>query len=482
MKFFFCDDQVFYPISPNSTIITFLLYFPCLSGKGWFRSADYFQGTFLHMVSKVRSIARSFSFPLWSIPIALLVLTILSYGLRAFSLGFFWDDWPYLWFFHRFGADGIIRAFEGDRPFLSLIYTLCLTIFGTSTQAWQLFALFARWLCSFGFWLTLAQTWPEHKQKAAWAAFLFAVYPGFTQHWITVIYGQVFFLFAAQFFSIALMLWLARRRHLLARGWIAAGTLLAMALSVFTMFSTEYFFGLELLRPVLLWLVLSDPCENTLPDPQARRKSLLVQFKNTAVWWAPYLALMLAFVVWRGLLHPFAGHSLTALESLEKSPFIAVRDLSLTVVKDMLVSSLAAWGQPMEALSAFMNADPAFVIRTLAVIFLTAALCMLYLVRLNSRPSRKYGNIPQPDWAVQAICLGIFAMLISGWPFWITGLKMQMGFPLDRYSLPLAVGVSLVFAGLVDTMGRRAGEPGELIRKVAILSIAIGLAAGFHFQ
>ena len=82
------------------------------------------------MLLKMRSQFRSFFFPSWTIPIARLVLTLLSYGLRALSLGFFWDDWPYLWFFERLGPDGIVSAFTGDRPFLSFIYVLSLSILG----------------------------------------------------------------------------------------------------------------------------------------------------------------------------------------------------------------------------------------------------------------------------------------------------------------------------------------------------------------
>src|SRR5574338_1167036 len=182
------------------------------------------------MLLKVRSLTRGISFPSWSIPLALLALTLLSYGLRAFSLGFFWDDWPYLWFFHRFGPQGILAAFTSDRPFLSFIYNLSLSLLGSSSQNWQIFALLARWLCGFGLWSALAAAWPRQKFKAGWAAALFVVYPGFAQQWIALIYGQALLLFAAQLFSIGLTVWLARRRRELSRGLVLALTALALAL------------------------------------------------------------------------------------------------------------------------------------------------------------------------------------------------------------------------------------------------------------
>jgi hypothetical protein len=83
------------------------------------------------------------------------------------------------------------------------------------------------------------------------------VYPGFTQQWIAVIYGQAFFLRGAVLFDWADGLAGAAAPRSVETLKIALERLLALALSGFTMFSTEYFFGLELLRPVLLWLVFT---------------------------------------------------------------------------------------------------------------------------------------------------------------------------------------------------------------------------------
>ena len=126
-----------------------------------------------------------------SVPFAFALITLAAYGLLLPFTGFYWDDWPYLWFFHRLGPSGIIQAFTGDRPFLSFIYTICLSIFGHSVIGWQLFGLLARWLFSLSFWWILYLAWPRQVHKITWASFLFAVYPGFTQQWISVIYGQV---------------------------------------------------------------------------------------------------------------------------------------------------------------------------------------------------------------------------------------------------------------------------------------------------
>ncbi len=427
------------------------------------------------MVLKIRSAIRGFFFhispaPTWTIPLALLALTGLSYGLRALSLGFFWDDWPYLWFFHRLGPAGILAAFSGDRPFLSFIYTLSLTIFGSSSQAWQIFALLARWLCGLGLWWALAQAWPRQANKAAWAAMLFTVYPGFTQQWISVIYGQAFFLFSAVFFSTGITLWLARCRGRLSRGWFAAGTLLALALSAFCMFSTEYFFGLELLRPILLWVLFTNE------QPGNSRKILRERTWKTLRWWAPFLGLMLLFVLWRGLIHPFTGYKLTTLNGMEQSPLNTLRGLSLAILHDLVVSSLAAWGQAFQPLSGLYDLGVSNGLRLLGVIGGVGLLFFLYLSWLRPRFLQK--EQPEfaatPNWALQASLVGLLTILCAGWPTWMTSLPMRMGFPLDRYALSMSVGVSILLAGLLDAFGK------NWTRKAILLALALGLAAGFQ--
>lgn len=436
------------------------------------------------MLAKIRSASRSFFFPTWSIPLALLVVTILSYGLRALSLGFFWDDWPYLWFFHRFGEEGIVSAFSGDRPFLSFIYNISLTVLGNSIQGWQIFGLLARWLCGLGFWWALSQAWPRSANKAAWAAMLFTVYPGFTQQWISVIYGQAFLLFSLIFFSTGLTLWLIRRRAVLHRGVIAVGTLLALALSAFTMFSTEYFFGIELLRPILIWIVLYQQDQagtvksHHTQNPIGRKAGWVQRALRTSAWWAPYLALMIAFVLWRAVIHPFAGYKMTTLQGVENAPLDTLSNLALNIVEDSIVSSFGAWGQPLQIFPGFLEADPGQGLRLLFVIVLTGALTGIYLRFLRSRHDEQPESTQQANlsWGIQAVLVGVLIVLASGWPTWITNLPMRMGFPLDRYSLAMSTGVSLALAGLIDLVGR------DLLRKTAVLALALSLAAGFHFH
>ena len=44
----------------------------------------------------------------------------------------------------------------------------------------------------------------EKRRQAFWASMLFAVYPGFSQQWISVIYSEAFIILAAFLASLAL--------------------------------------------------------------------------------------------------------------------------------------------------------------------------------------------------------------------------------------------------------------------------------------
>ena len=76
---------------------------------------------------------------------------------------------------------------------------------------------------------------------------------------------------------------------------------------------------------------------------------------------------------------------------------------------------------------------------------------------------------------LQAVGLGLAAMLVSGLPFLVTSIQVDLTFPSDRTTLPFMFGASLLIAGLLDGLLRNRAA------KIALLSLAVGLAVGTHF-
>ena len=58
------------------------------------------------------------------VPFILLLITVGAYIPLINQLGFYWDDWPMLWFKVTKGAEGFATAFDSDRPFLGYLYQL----------------------------------------------------------------------------------------------------------------------------------------------------------------------------------------------------------------------------------------------------------------------------------------------------------------------------------------------------------------------
>ncbi|MGB7116434.1 MAG: hypothetical protein WBD56_09845, partial [Anaerolineales bacterium] len=140
------------------------------------------------------------------IPAALLLLSLISYAPLIPWLGFYWDDWPTIWFYHSLGAGGFREVFAVDRPLLSWMFMLTTPLMGESTIAWQIFGLFTRWLSSLTLWWMLRTLFPRWKMLAVWAAMLFVIYPGFRQQYISVTYSHGFIYMSLFFLSLGLMI------------------------------------------------------------------------------------------------------------------------------------------------------------------------------------------------------------------------------------------------------------------------------------
>ncbi|MCK4901354.1 MAG: hypothetical protein KAS38_21400, partial [Anaerolineales bacterium] len=101
-------------------------------------------------------------------PIALFALCLVSFGVLIPWLGFYWDDWPSIWYLHFLGPAGFVDVFAIDRPLLGRLFWLTTSVLGESMLAWQLFGFTARWLSSLALWWTLRSVWPKHTREVTW--------------------------------------------------------------------------------------------------------------------------------------------------------------------------------------------------------------------------------------------------------------------------------------------------------------------------
>lgn len=394
-----------------------------------------------------------------TVPIALFAYCLISFGLLIPWLGFYWDDWPSIYYLHVLGPRGFIDAFAVDRPTLGWFFMLTSSIVGESMLAWQIFGLLSRWLSCLALWWMLRVLWPNHDRQVTWTALLFAAYPGFLQQYIAVTYSHTWLVLATFLLSMGTMIWAIRKPR-----YFWPLILLSCILSAWCMFTDEYFFGLELLRPIILWLVV-----------QPKGNGLTKRLTSVTIRWLPFVAVIAAFLIWRLFIHVSPRGQVRIFDKLSDSPIVAIREIATTVAQDIVESSLIAWGQVLNIpRQTSYGMGP-----TVLYLFVTAlsiALAMIYLSRFDLQTAS--GSPPGETryWSRQAIFLGLAGLLFAGIPFWVTNLPIELRFPWDRFTLAFNLGASLLLAGVLELLPKRR------ILNVLILATLLGLASGMHEQ
>ena len=393
---------------------------------------------------------RGLRFTARSQPAVLLLLCFLAYGLLINRLGFYWDDWPWVWLSHVYGPQGMLQIDQQFRPLAGVILYWGALLAGTAPLGWQILNLLYRWSTGLALWWLVRQLWPRQGQRAVWVAFLFLVYPGFQQQFISVNSSRHILPLAVFFLSLGLMVRAARQPRL-AAGWWGA-SILTMILA---MLSTEYYFGLEFARPVVLWLALAE----REPRPAQR-------FKLALAGWAAFLLVLSVLFVWRFSVSQQVNYPVTLFGQFGAQPLETLFASARTGVLNIITALFLAWER------VFIFPERASLgLKVVGIYWLlalgTAALTAGYLSRLEPESRDR-------TW-LQVVGLGGAALLVAGLPFLVTGILVELSFPADRTTLPMMFGASLVLAGLLEGLLRSRAL------RTACLSLAVGLAVGAHF-
>jgi hypothetical protein len=399
---------------------------------------------------------KKISFSPRSIPAALLVFVIIAFGLLITSLGFYWDDWQMIWFNYATGPAGLFQAFQGDRPFLALIFYLTSLIARPIPFDWQLMGLLARFGLGLSYWWMLRKIWPKPAEQLAWAAILYTIYPGFKQQPIALIYTNGFILLALFNLSIGWMLSAMRSPK---RYWFFL--VLSLLSITFCTFSEEYYVGLELIRPLIIFLVLC----RTIP-------SLRLRLLQTIKIWLPYGLVMAVFLYWRVIIFKFPTYQPALIEQSQNGLFAKLAQLAYRIVEDIYKVSWLTWVQSFRfpALADFKASSDVF---AWVVVLVGVVLAFFYLSRLDFN-SREPEHHEEYHLTREMLIVGGFGLLVAGWPYWITGLPIDLFYQYDRFTLSFMLGSALLLVGLLDWALRLR------IQKVIVLSLIIGFVLGSH--
>lgn len=398
-----------------------------------------------------------FNFPIWSVTIALLALCVISYGLFATKLGFYWDDWPVIYLAKTHG--NFWQYYQFDRPFSTWIDVFTTWLLGTRPLYWHLFFLLIRWLTVLLMWWGLTQVWPRHTRQVTCVAFLFVVYPAFISQPVAVTYVRLFLDYALFFASLAAMIAAARYRR-----WFWPITIFALLAALVQMFTLEYFLGLELVRPVLLWIVFSDSLlkvrDRVLPTLKA---------------WAPYLFVLVIFVIWRLFFLKLADDPNTPelLNTFIDQPLSTIPRLVTIVLQDFSNIFVTSWYPTFQ--SNLFVFQPQFSLFAWGIVFLIVGGVILYFLRMHHNYPEDSTDF-QNGWIKQALFVGVYFSFVGMLPVWSTGRQVNSGMWADRFTLPAIFGASILIVGLLEFFIQAR------LQKVIFLGLLIGLAIGLQVR
>lgn len=397
-------------------------------------------------------------------PAVIAVVCILAYGLQIPQLGYYLDDWIILNADNLGGAERVFEyAFLGNRPLVFWIWVIGFKIFGANPLAWQIWALLWRWLTVVILWVVCRRIWPNARRQVALAAFLFAVYPLFKQQASALTYSFHWFSFFLWGLSVY---WMILAVHRPGRWSLWMG--LSILAAAVQLFSQEFFVGLELLRPLILWLASA-----SIPTDNKKRARL------TALNWAPFLLLFSGYFVWRVRFMPTPGADRNVpdlLFNLVSAPIQALPRWIEMLLQDTAQAVLGTWYETYRP--DLFTFSPISNIAAWAAALLAFAISLAFFWR-EGKFSQPVQQAPQSErWYKSAIPFGFLAMTLGFLPGWTIGRHISdpSGIYNDRFGLAAMFGAALLLVGVVDLLIKTGAY------RLALVCLLIGLATGQNFR
>lgn len=375
----------------------------------------------------------------WFYPVALFLMAFVAYGYVLTSLGYHWSDWEVV-MFNKLNPSLQPGYFAEDRPF-PWTYQLIYFLVGSRPIGWHIVTLIIRWAGTLFYVNALIQFWPHYKKQIFWLGALLIVYPGFLQQ--TQSAAKARHIMTLTLFALSLYLMvLAIKRPKWARlfyplSWIA---------TFMHLFTTEYFSGIELMRPVLIWLLISDG-----------NKKDLRSLRKVAVIYLPYL-LVTAFFFWgRFVYFPSVfqtssrlGNISSTVGGFEGSFVESFLGLFNRVFLDLIYSTLQVWINAILKLDGFTFQQRI----TWFAFGLGALFAFAFSFFYNTNEDEK----PDRSSPTSIFLVGLLLFVVSALPVWAIGKDVSSGGWNDRYALAPMLGASLAAVGLVLAFVRPAGQ------------------------
>jgi hypothetical protein len=391
--------------------------------------------------------------------VILAVISLITFGIFVPFTGFYWDDWIWKFFSYAYPSDYLLWQ-PIDRPLAGTLHILLDAVFGDNPLNWQLGNLFFRWASAVGFYYVLRKVFPAQKNVPAILAVFMLVFPVFSEQWISIAFIHHLVPLSVLWLSYLLMFAAMetdqRNKRLGKFG-------LSILLAGLVMLTTEYYFGIEAFRVVLLCYYLWKR------NPQ--RKLAAVLWESIKLWWA-FAGMMLLLAVWRsGLGHSEGATYSVNFSRLFKDGIVSGLGDFLSQIANDLYSATA--GVLMKMFSFPKISDLGMLKTSLFYGLLIGSFVLgLFFFR------QQIGKTIRQRTAVELIVLGLAGLVIGGLPFWVGGLQYSPSFPDDRLGLMLMMGTCFLIVGLVLLLASFHQIASVILALVAAFSIGSNFLTG----
>jgi hypothetical protein len=393
-----------------------------------------------------------------SVPLALFVLAVLSFGILIPKLGLYWDDWETILVLKLYPLSTFWNYFQGNRPLAGWTYFLFGPLLGASPLNWQILSLLLRWLTVTAMWWVFTRVWPMRKAGITLAAFLFMVYPVFMQQSIAVSYHQHWIAYLMYFLSLACMILSIQKPR-----WYWGLTALGLICMLLHLTILEYFTGVEFLRPLILFLIVK-------PEEVKPLKKLGEVLKK----WLPYLVGLIAFT----LIRLSISSQLTddpnrpkLIFNFFQAPFKTLINLARISIQDIIFVLASSWNKTL--LPTYFDLSQ----RTNILFWGLSAICgiafIVYFIFLH--PDDKSSE--NSDGLKSFFGIGLAATILGPVPIWLTERQASVpGLFADRFAMAAMFGASLLVVALLDWLSP------DRIKKGVLVGVLITLAVNTHLQ
>jgi len=406
------------------------------------------------LISNIKYLLSKIQFPSWSIPIVLLIETLVAYGLLAAFQGFYFDDWQMVWLLES--GTNFWEFYAYDRPFSAWTLYVFGPILGTSRIGWHIFTITLRWLVSWSIWWVMILIWPKKQRLITLIVMLFAVYPAFLHQPISVAYSQHFLTYV--FFLLSFGFMLKSLGAVKGKFWIFSILgLIAQAVHLFTM---EYFWGLEFVRILGIYFFFAQREDLTF------RNALPRVIKR----WMPYLLIFASAIFWRLFIYsPVEDpNELRLLAMFLKEPVAAALHFLEMILRDSLHMLIKAWEKTLQV--GLIDLQDKF----LVLVWIISALLSLGLVFFMRH--FKWAKSEEFSWRKQMTLFGLAIMVLGPLPVWVTNKQITIGLYSDRFALAGMFGAAILLVVFLD---RVLSTKLQVLVAVAVLA---GLATGLHVR